>query len=62
MLVLILLMLAFVLFLISGFSFFRVPAAPPAPIYWHYGLVAIGLACWVLSEILKTGPLLTQGH
>ena len=57
MLTLILLVLAFVLFLIAGATFFRNPD-PGWP--WRFGMVAIGLACWVLSEVLKNGPLLTR--
>lgn len=60
MLVLILMVLAFVLFLIPGIAWFRAgsPPSPPAP--WPWGSVALGLACWVLAEILKAGTLLSH--
>jgi hypothetical protein len=48
MITLILLVAAFVLFLLAAIG---VPAS-------RYNLVAFGLACWVLSEILGHGALL----
>lgn len=48
MLTLILLVAAFVLFLLAGIG---VPAS-------RYNLIGIGLACWVLSEILGHGASL----
>jgi hypothetical protein len=59
MLILILMVLSFVLFLISGATFLREPPAT-ASWPWRYAFVALGLACWVLAEILKNGPLLTR--
>jgi len=59
MLTLILQVLAFVLFLISGASFFRDPP-PPQSWPWRYSFIALGLACWVLSDILKNAPLLSK--
>lgn len=61
MFTLILLVAAFLLFLFAGFMYFRAPA-PPAPLYWQYGLVSIGLACWVLSELVTRGSGLVSGH
>jgi hypothetical protein len=59
MLILILMVLSFVLFLIAGATFLREPPAT-ASWPWRYAFVAIGLAGWVLAEILKNGPLLTR--
>lgn len=56
MLNLILMVLAFVLFLIAGATFLREPP-PSASWPWRYAFVALGLACWVLAEILKVKPL-----
>ena len=48
----ILLVFAFVLFMVAGF--YAVPEPP-----WRSRLVCFGLACWVLAEILRGGaPLL----
>ena len=49
MLVLILLMFAFVIFLVAAFM---VPPENP----WKAKLGLIGLACWVLGEILTRAP------
>jgi len=51
MLSVILLVFAFVLFLVAGLT---LPETPP----WRSRLVCWGLACWVLSEILKGAGLL----
>lgn len=52
MISLILLVFAFVLFIVAG-----VYSAPEPP--WRSRLVCFGLGCWVLAEILKGGaPLL----
>lgn len=48
MITLILLVAAFVLFLLAGIG---VPAS-------RYNLIGFGLACWVLSELLAHGSLL----
>jgi len=48
MITLILLVASFVLFVLAGIG---VPAS-------RYNLIGIGLACWVLSEILGHGSLL----
>lgn len=58
MLTLILMVLAFVLFLIAGATFLREPPAS-ASWPWRYAFVALGLACWVLSEILRNASALT---
>jgi hypothetical protein len=50
MLTLILLVFAFVLFVIAALSNL---AEPP----WKTRLVCAGLACWVLSELLKGIPM-----
>jgi len=49
MLSLILLVFAFVLFVVAGFA--NLPDPP-----WKTRLVCVGFACWVLAELLKTGP------
>lgn len=57
MLILILMVIAFVLFLISGATFLP----PPSQSWpWRYSFIALGLACWVLAEILKAAPLLSR--
>lgn len=53
MLSLILLVFAFVLFVVAGLL------NPPEP--WRGKLLCFGLACWVLSELLKSGPALFHG-
>lgn len=54
MLTLILLVFAFVLFVLGGF----LGSAPaPSPWYGRYNLISWGLACWVLSVILSNGHL-----
>ncbi len=49
MLSLILLVFAFVLFVIAGLA----PLVEPP---WKTRLISFGLACWVLSELLKGLP------
>jgi hypothetical protein len=47
---LILLVFAFVLFVLSGFISFRYPApAPTGEPYWR-SLISFGLACWVAAS------------
>lgn len=50
MLTMILLVFAFVLFVVAGL----IPQ-PPAPA-WNWRLLCFGLACWVLSELLGHAP------
>jgi hypothetical protein len=57
MLNLILLVFAFVMFVLAGLG---VPWPPPQPWPWPYRLVAWGLACWVLTDILKSAPILLR--
>ena len=49
MVTLILMVFAFVLFVLAGFN---VPAGP------RWNLIGLGLACWVLAEILTRTPLM----
>jgi hypothetical protein len=46
----ILLVFAFVLFVLAGLG------VPWTPQPWRFNLIGWGLACWVLAEILKTVP------
>lgn len=56
-LILLLLVLACVLFGLAGLG---VPYSPP-PSTYRYNLVAWGLACMTLAEILSRGPGLLKG-
>ena len=47
----ILLVFAFVLFVLGGFLGWG-PPANPGPWYTRFSLVSFGLACWVLSILL----------
>ncbi len=52
MLTLILMVLGFVLFLLSGLG---IPGpSPDRPS--RFNMLAFGLACWILAELLKNGP------
>lgn len=51
MLSIILLVFAFVLFMVANFS-------PDPP--WRSRLICYGLACWVLAELVVKVPLLTR--
>jgi len=53
---LILLTFSFVLFVLGGLRMSNPAPDPPA-----FKLVAFGLACWVLAEILSHGALLLHG-
>jgi len=55
MLSLILLVLGFVLFLLSGIG--NWPVTEPR----YYRLIGFGLACWVLAEILRIAAALGAG-
>jgi hypothetical protein len=50
-----LLMFAFVFFVIASF-FGPNPATPQSPWYGRFNLVSIGLAAWSLSELVKSWP------
>lgn len=52
----ILLVLAFVLFVLGGF--FGSAVNPPAPGWGRFNLLSWGLACWVLSILLGGARLL----
>ncbi len=54
MLILFLMVLGLVLLILAGF---RVPA-PGNPPRWD--LLAFGLACWLLAELLKGWPVLSH--
>jgi hypothetical protein len=52
----ILLVFAFVFFVLG--TFFSVPPAQPGAWYGRFNVVSAGLACWVFAEILTRSGLL----